>query len=127
MNVSKWMKPIALSAATIVAGVLITRGQKDPKEGTVISDVIHEGKTFGGLTQMEINEIVSHTFRGVKAVIEGGALEYTFSSASGKQKPTARIEFDSAGELDFTFLSFPNAQSPRIFIKNLREAMNKGE
>lgn len=37
----------------------------------------------------QINEIVSNTFRGVKAVIEGDTLEYSFRSATGKGTATA--------------------------------------
>lgn len=102
----------------------LSRAVSDIAQGA--SDAtINAEKSFGGLKQSEINEIVSNTYRGVKAVIDGDTLEYRFKSASGKQTPTARIELDSAGELVFTFLSFFDAKSPRFFIENLRDAKNK--
>ena len=81
-------------------------------------------KTFGGLKQSVINEIVSNTYRGVKAVINGDILEYWYKSGSGKQTHTVKIELDSAGGL-ITFLSYFDAKSPRFFMENLRDAMNK--
>ncbi|QST02583.1 hypothetical protein IMZ31_24340 (plasmid) [Pontibacillus sp. ALD_SL1] len=132
MKESKWIKPLVLSAAataaTAVAGIALTKGGKDSEGANeVISSVVPEEETFGGLTLEKINEIVELTHRGVKAVIVDGTLEYTFSSASGKQYPTARIEIDEAGELIFTFLSYATAHSPRIFMKNLKEAIHTAD
>lgn len=130
MKKSKVIMPLL---ATAVLGYVVKKRGVPVKSSRVVSDIaqvasdatINTEKFFGGLKQSEINEIVSNTYRGVKAVIDGDTLEYSFKSASGKQTPTARIELDSAGELVFTFLSFFNAQSPRLFIENLRDAMNK--
>jgi hypothetical protein len=91
----------------------------------VVSDAtINAEKSFGGLKQSQINEIVSNTYRGVKAVIDGDTLEYWFRSASGKITATAKIELDSEGNIVCAFLPYSGAaNSPRSFIKNLIEAM----
>ncbi|KAA0941643.1 hypothetical protein FQ087_21050 [Sporosarcina sp. ANT_H38] len=129
MKMSKVIMPLAVGTA--ILGYVIKKGEFPVRLSRTVSDIAQVAsdatieKSFGGLKLSEINEIVSNTYRGVKAVIDGDTLEYYFKSASGKQTPTARIELDSAGELVFTFRSYINANSPRFFIENLRGAMNK--
>jgi len=132
MKMSKLFKSLVIPLGTAVLGYAVTKVISSPKSSSAVSDIaqvasnatINE-KSFGGLKQSEINEIASNTYRGVKAIIDGNTLEYSFKSASGKKTPTARIELDSAGELVFTFLSYFDAKSPRFFIENLKDAMNK--
>lgn len=130
MKMSKVIMPLI---TMVVLGNVVKKRKFPVKSSRAVSDIAkvasnatnNEEKSFGGLKQSEINEIVSNTYRGMKAVIDGDTLEYSFKSASGKHTSTARIIKDSAGELVFTFLSYSDANSPHFFIKNLRDAMNK--
>ncbi|NOU72559.1 hypothetical protein GC098_14170 [Paenibacillus sp. LMG 31458] len=120
----------AVTAGALFVGYVVKKG-KFPLSSRLVSDIakvvsdstIIAEKSFGGLTQSQINEIVSNTFRGVKAVIDGDTLEYVFKSASGKLTATERYTMDSAGKIVTTFQSFSDANSPRAFIINLIDAM----
>jgi hypothetical protein len=133
MKMSKVIMLLIGTAGAALVGYGLKNGRSPVKLSRVVSDIaqvasdatINEEKSFGGLKQSVINEIVSNTFRGVDAVIDGDTLEYWFKSASGKKTATAGIELDSAGELVFTFLSYFDAKSPRFFIENLRAEINK--
>lgn len=129
MKMSKVIMPLVVG--TVVIGYVARKGKIPVKSSRAVSDLakaasnatINEEKSFAGLKQSEINEIVSNTYKGMKAEIDGDTLEYSFWSASGKTTSTARIALESAGELALTFLSYSDAKSPRFFIDNLREAI----
>lgn len=128
MKMSKVIMPLLATAAAIGTVGYFVKKIKLPVSSRVVSGLAQvvsdaEEKSFGGLKQSQINEIVSNTFRGVKAVIDGDTLEYVFKSASGKSTATERYKLDSAGNIVTTFQSFSDANSPRAFIINLIEAM----
>lgn len=128
MKMSKVIMPLLATAAAIGTVGYFVKKRKFPESSRVASDIAQvvsdaAEKSFGGLKQSQIDEIVSNTFRGEKAVIDGDTLEYWFRSASGKGTATARFELDSAGKIVCIFLSYFDAKSPRFFIENLIEAM----
>lgn len=132
MKLSKVIKPLIPTAAAVILGYVVRKGKNPIKSSSDIVQVVSDAtsnaeKFFGGLTQSKINEIVSNTYKGVKAEIDGDTLEYFFESASGKKTATARFILDSAGELVITFLAYNDAKSPRFFIDNLKAAMNKAQ
>ncbi|NRF89872.1 hypothetical protein HQN89_02305 [Paenibacillus frigoriresistens] len=134
MSKTKKWSLVALGAVTTLALVYFAKNKKGEMTKLVLnaakvaSDVVKvaEEKSFGGLKQSVIDNIVSISNRGVNAVIDGDTLEYTFSSASGKATATAKIILDSAGDLVFAFLPYGgSAHSPIDFIKKLNEEMKK--
>lgn len=130
MKLSKIIKPLIATTATVILGYAVKNGKIPIKSASDIVQAVsdatsNEEKSFGGLTLSKINEIVSETYKGVKAEIDGDTLEFVFASASGKKTATAKFILDSAGKLAITFLPYKDAKSPRIFMDNLRDAMNK--
>ncbi|MET1178512.1 hypothetical protein ABG775_11200 [Peribacillus simplex] len=129
MKMSKVIMPLLVGTAVI--GYVVRKGKIPVESSRAIAELakvasnatINEEKSFAGLKQSEINEIALNTYKGIKAVIDGDTLEYSFASASGKTTSTARIALESAEELAFAFLSYSDAKSPRFFIDNLREAI----
>ncbi len=132
MKLSKVIIPLIPVATTVILGYIIKNGKTSMKSSSKIVGVVshtinNEEKSFGGLTLSKINEVVSNTYRGMRAEIDGDTLEYCFESASGKKTNTARLILDTAGELVITFLSYSDAKSPRFFMDNLRDEMNKAK
>jgi len=126
------IKPLIPAATAIILGYVVIKGKPIKSSSDivqVVSDATSdsEEKSFGGLTLSKINEVVSNTYKGVRAEIDGDTLEYYFESASGKKTATARFILDSVGELVITFLSYNDAKTPRFFIENLRDVMNKAQ
>ena len=126
MKMSKVIIPIV--AATAVLGYF-NRGKfsnlvSDLAQGATDATVNVAEKTFGGLKQSTIDEIVSNTYRGTKAVINGDKLEYWFKSASGKSKYMARFTLESAGKINIEMVkAHPEATgSPTAFGRSLLEA-----
>lgn len=90
MKLSKVIKPLLPAATVIILGYVVRKGKptKSPYDIVqVVSDATSdaEEKSFAGLTLSKINEVVSNTYKGVKAEIDGDTLEYCFESASGKK------------------------------------------
>lgn len=82
-------------------------------------------KIFGGLSQSKIDEIAKNTYKGFKAVISNGELEFWYKSASGKSMNMATFALDEAGKLVGYFGNGPymQAKAPRLFAKALMAAM----
>lgn len=97
----------------------------DLVQGATDATVNVAEKTFGGLKQSTIDDIVSNTNRGSKAVINGDVLEYWFKSASGKMNYMASLTLDSVGKLNIQMVkAHPEATgSPRAFGEKLLEAL----
>lgn len=128
MEYKNIIKPVTLiSTALIGVYLLAKKGTKEDIEkvvetGNYIAKQAKESiKSFGNITQTEIDEIVANTYRGVKAEIDGDTLRYYFKSASGKSTPTSNYKIDGEGKLINTFLSYKDAKSPWIF----EELLNK--
>jgi hypothetical protein len=129
MKMSKVIIPLV--AATAVLGY-VKRGKFPVKFSKadiaqVASDATMDAteKMFGGLKQSAIDELVSNTYRGIKAVINGDKLEYWYQSASGKSKYMSSLTLDSAGKIDIQMVKgHPEATgSPLAFGRNLIEAI----
>lgn len=127
MKMSKVIIPIV--AATAVLG-FVNRGKfprvvSDIAQGASDATVNAAEKTFGGLKQSAIDELVLNTYRGSKAVINGDVLEYWFKSASGKMNYMASLTLDSVGKLNIQMVkAHPEATgSPRAFGEKLLDAL----
>lgn len=136
MRVSKVIIPIA--ATTVVIGCLVKKGKFPVKFSKVISDIAQNKpdttvevveKTFGGLKQSVIDELVENTYRASKAVINGDTLDYWFKSASGKNTYQASLILDSLGKINIQLVkAHPEAtSSPLAFGRSLLEAMKMAE
>jgi hypothetical protein len=131
MKMSKVIIPLV--AATAVLGY-VKRGNFPLKFSRVVSDIAQVAsdatinateKTFGGLKQSALDELVSNTYRGFKAVINGDKLEYWYKSASGKSNYMSNLTLDSAGKINIQMVKgHPEATgSPLAFGRELIEAM----
>jgi hypothetical protein len=134
MKMSKVIMPLV--AATAVLGYVVKRGKFPVKFSRAVSDIAQVAsdatvnateKTFGGLKQSVIDELVSNTYRGFKAVINGDKLEYWYKSASGKNDYMSSLTLDSAGKINIQIVKgHPEAtNSPLAFGKKLIVAMKK--
>ena len=132
MKISKAIIPLVV---TTVFGCFAARRKNSGKLIKVISEIAKFAsdatvnaaeKTFGGLKQSAIDEVVSNTSRGVKAVINGDKLEYWYKSASGKHDYISSLTLDSTGKVIIDIVKgYYDANSPRIFTENLIKAMKK--
>ncbi len=129
MKMSKVIIPLV--AVTAVLGY-VKRGKFPVKFSKadiaqVASDATIDAteKMFSGLKQSAIDELVSNTYRGIKAVINGDKLEYWYQSASGKSKYMSILTLDSAGKIDIQMVKGnPEATgSPLAFGRNLIDAI----
>jgi len=134
-KIIKVVVPIAAVATTAVMYSLF-KGKKGGISAKQISDATNDvvsgitdnsKKVFGGLTQSTIDGLAKDTNRGVKAVIQGDALKYTYKSASGKSVNSALFEFDDAGKLVGYLGNGPYfaANSPRLFCEKILEKMQE--
>lgn len=132
MKISKAIIPLVV---TTVFGYIVAKSKNSGELSKEISEIAKFAsdatvnaaeKTFGGLKQSAIDEVVSNTSRGVKAVINGDELEYWYKSASGKHDYISSLKLDSAGKVIIQIVKgYYDANSPRIFAENLKEAMKK--
>lgn len=126
MKVSKAIIPLV---ATLAFGAFTAKRIKSRKSSNEIfkSAVDAVEKTFGGLKQSLIDELVSNIHKGVKAVIiEKDKLEYSYMSNSGKNVYSSILELDSSGKISIDRGYYgggfpPNA--PAILAKKLIEKM----
>ncbi len=125
MKKSKVLIPLAALGVLGYFGILKLRrsgkGGSDIAEG-VADATIYEEKSFGGLSQSAINELIKNTSRAIKAIIDGDVLEYFYSSGSGKHVYSSRMSFDSEGKLNYEESPFQGGNAPAIFAKNLLDA-----
>jgi hypothetical protein len=135
MKMSKVIIPLV--AATAVLGY-VKRGKLPVKLFRAVSDIAQVStdttinateKTFGGLKQSAIDELVSNTYRGFKAVINGDILEYWYKSASGKSNYMSSLTLDSVGKINIQMVKgHPEATgSPLAFGRKLIEEMKNKE
>jgi len=132
MKISKAIIPLVV---TTVFGCFAARRKNSGKSSKAISEIAKFAsdatvnaaeKTFGGLKQSAIDEVVSNTSRGLKAVINGDKLEYWYKSASGKHDYISSLTLDSTRKVIIDIVKgHYDANSPRIFAENLIEAMKK--
>ena len=133
MKISKVIIPLV---ATTVFGYFVAKRKNSEESSNVFSNIANVvsddtvnsvEKTFGGLKQNTINEIVSNTYKGVKAVINGDILEYWYKSHSRKHNYMSSLKQDSTGKIIIETGYFgpnpPNA--PVIFAEKLIEEMKK--
>lgn len=109
------------------AGGKAVRQISDAVKDVVLSPADNSNKVFGGLTQSKLDALVKDTYRGLRVVIQGDALEYFYESASGKTAGSAWIKFDDEGKLVCYLGNGPYyaAKSPRFFFEKLLEAMQE--
>lgn len=113
----------AISSIGIVTVGIILSINKKKVPTQFVNKVIEIEKTFEGISQNEINTLAQATQRGVKAVINGDILEYSYSSKSGKTIKMIEIAVDSTGKL-IAYLgngSYFNSNSPRFFVYSLQK------
>lgn len=133
MKISKVIIPLV---ATTVFGYFVAKRKNSEESSNVFSNIANivsdetvnsVEKTFGGLKQNIINEIVSNTNKGVKAVINGDILEYWYKSNSGKHNYMSSLKQDSTGKIIIETGYFgPNSpNAPVIFAEKLIEEMKK--
>ncbi|WP_169083277.1 hypothetical protein [Paenibacillus sp. PL91] len=131
MKMSKVIKPLLAIAGVGALGYVALKRKKTSRAVSdivkVTSDaIINAEKSFGGLKQSVIDEIVSNTARGVKAVIDGDKLEYWYKSGSRKQDYMSSLTLDSSGKVIIQVVKgYYEANSPRIFAEQLIEVMKK--
>lgn len=117
------MKKILATISSIVTVGIILSVNKKKVSTQFLNKVPDIEKTFEGISQNEINTLVQATQRGVKAVINGDVIEYSYSSKSGKTIKMVEIAVDSTGKLIATLGngSNYNSNSPRIFARSLKK------
>ncbi|MEK4080539.1 hypothetical protein [Solibacillus sp. FSL K6-1126] len=134
MKISKVIIPLVV---TTVLGFVAANKKSFGRNSKILSDkekftsestVNRSEKTFGGLKQAAIDEIVSNTARAVKAMINGDKLDLWYTSASGKSKSITSYTLDSTGKLIGQIVEgYSNANTPHIFAENLKEAMKQAK
>jgi hypothetical protein len=135
MKISKVIIPLV---ATTVLGYFAAKRINFGKSSKVISDIAKFAsdetvnaveKTFGGLKQGLIEQLVLNTYKGVKAVINGDILEYWYKSNSGKHNYMSSLRLDSAGKIiiERGYFGSNPPNSPVIFAENLIEEMKKAK
>lgn len=135
MKISKVIIPLV---ATTVFGYFAAKRKNSGESSKMFSNIANGvsdeavnsvENTFAGLKQNRINEIVSNTYKGVKAVINGDTLEYWYKSNSGKHNYMSSLKQDLTGkiiiETGYWGPNSPNA--PVIFAEKLIEEMKKAD
>lgn len=134
MKILKAIVPLALVATPVLIKVA-SRVRHSGKPSKVISDIVKSAseaaattteKTFGGITQSEIDEIITNTHKAIKAVINGDTLELRHKSNSGKQDSITSYTLDVArGLIPEIIKGHPNANVPLIFGEKIIDAMKQ--
>lgn len=134
MNKSKVIIPLV---ATTILGLVAANLKSSGKSAKTLCDIDkfttsdstanEPEKTFGGLKQAVINEIVANTSRAVKAVVmNGDTLKLFYESASGKNRYETDYTLDATGKLTGQIVSgFSTANTPHIFADNVTKAMKQ--
>lgn len=133
MSAKKWI--VTGAALLLSVGLWQNKFKKGEGFTSIIPNDLVENQSsdateenlFGGLTESEINSIVSGIDRGVRAFIEKGKLVFEFKSSSKKQTLEATYEMISDKVVN-TFVAGPYGNSPnapKFFQEMLVEAIEK--
>lgn len=133
MSAKKWI--VTGAALLLSVGLWQNKFKKGEGFTSIIPNDLVENQSsdateenlFGGLTESQINSIVSGIDRGVRAFIEKGILVFKFKSSSNKQTLEATYEMVSDKVVN-TFVSGPygnTPNAPKFFQEMLVEAIDK--